>query len=337
MEGVPITAYRRRAKPSATSCGSAVASVWETKCVTDSARDTGALPDRLPTLLKSSLMRAALSASPCISAKVQGAAPLSDNIQGVDASGVASPVGDTAGEGVAGTAYFRHATFSALPCGSAVAAALEVKHATASACDTAVQLDHLPTVLGGSARRVASSATSCSSAEARGAASMSDNLPDADANVAVSADPNVAASPSGATAGEGVPATAYLRPAKFSAMPCGSAVAASAMPCGSAVAAAVEAKRKQAVENRESEFDAENDVESESEVSNCSEDVDALAVEVDPEKTWTTVEDADLLCIEKLSAYMRSCPLLPPLPFDGSGTWSDVMSGIKFPLSLCFL
>ena len=80
--------------------------------------------------------------------------------------------------------------------------------------------------------------------------------------------------------------------------------------------------------------DGSNSVQSEA-FSSVSSDSDVFHVEVDSEKTWTTMEDQDMEQVEAIAAMMRSRPLLPPHPKDSSKTWSDVESGIRFPPYHC--
>ena len=46
-------------------------------------------------------------------------------------------------------------------------------------------------------------------------------------------------------------------------------------------------------------------------------DDDLLAAQVDPSKTWLTLEDEDIESVERLAQCIRCDPLLPP-PFAGS-------------------
>ena len=75
--------------------------------------------------------------------------------------------------------------------------------------------------------------------------------------------------------------------------------------------------------------------EGDSELSDQEEDTDALNVKVDVDKTWTTPEDADTLCIERLAQYLRPEPLLPPQLPQAPPGWPGAMTGVKMPLCHC--
>jgi hypothetical protein len=56
---------------------------------------------------------------------------------------------------------------------------------------------------------------------------------------------------------------------------------------------------------------------------------------VEPNKYWTTLEDADIDRIELLACELRDRPLLPPCPEDPSTPWHETISGIAFPTCHC--
>ena len=61
-----------------------------------------------------------------------------------------------------------------------------------------------------------------------------------------------------------------------------------------------------------------------------------VSVTVEPERTWTTFEDAQAEELRQLSAHFKARPLLPPpLECDLSPKHTDSMSGIVFPASHC--
>ena len=58
----------------------------------------------------------------------------------------------------------------------------------------------------------------------------------------------------------------------------------------------------------------------------------SLEFGMEKNKPWTTVEDQDIDRIEALALELRERPLLPPYPGDASRPWTDVTSGIAFPV-----
>ena len=75
-----------------------------------------------------------------------------------------------------------------------------------------------------------------------------------------------------------------------------------------------------------------------SELSEQEEDGvdDILSVRVDGEKTWVTLEDADIERVSRLSALLRIDPLLPPpLPGFASSTSATDIEGLNLPLVHC--
>ncbi len=75
-----------------------------------------------------------------------------------------------------------------------------------------------------------------------------------------------------------------------------------------------------------------------SELSEHEEDGvdDVLSVRVDGEKTWVTIEDADIERVSRLSSLLRLEPLLPPpLPGMASSTFATDIEGMNLPLVHC--
>ena len=72
-------------------------------------------------------------------------------------------------------------------------------------------------------------------------------------------------------------------------------------------------------------------------LSDVSSNTDIFNAEVDPDKTWTTLEDLDLERVDHISAQLRKFPSLPPDPSDPTHTrpFTDVTSGQKLPLWHC--
>ena len=69
-----------------------------------------------------------------------------------------------------------------------------------------------------------------------------------------------------------------------------------------------------------------------------SEDDDIAAfldIGVEPDKTWTTLEDRNLMRVEALSRKLRDRPLLPPHPDDARRPWLDTKSAVAFPACHC--
>ncbi len=62
---------------------------------------------------------------------------------------------------------------------------------------------------------------------------------------------------------------------------------------------------------------------------------DIFHVSVDPEKTWTTMQDREMEQIRALARPLRNQPLLLPAPLDATVARQDVQSGIKLPGAHC--
>jgi hypothetical protein len=81
----------------------------------------------------------------------------------------------------------------------------------------------------------------------------------------------------------------------------------------------------------EAESEAMSDVDGESDAS------DVFHIEVEPKKTWTTMEDSRIEAARRLAKQLRQKPLLPAHPDDPSHElpWTDVSSGVKLPAAHC--
>jgi len=92
--------------------------------------------------------------------------------------------------------------------------------------------------------------------------------------------------------------------------------------------------REDATETSSSEIEAESNA-SASELSERGEEENALIVGVEQHKDWETLEDAELARIERLAHHLREKPLLPPMPEQPMESWTDVKSGVNFPVCHC--
>ena len=73
----------------------------------------------------------------------------------------------------------------------------------------------------------------------------------------------------------------------------------------------------------------------EDEMSKNEDVTDFLQVRVDANKTWMTLEDSMQQRVEALAELLRDRPLLPPVPGDGSRSWTEVDKGICLPVCHC--
>ena len=71
--------------------------------------------------------------------------------------------------------------------------------------------------------------------------------------------------------------------------------------------------------------------------SDVSIDSDIFHVEALPEgsREWQTEEDADLARVDHIASLLRDHPLLPPAPGNAEQSFTDVQSGVSFPIMHC--
>ena len=70
-------------------------------------------------------------------------------------------------------------------------------------------------------------------------------------------------------------------------------------------------------------------------MSDLEDDLVQLDFAVESEKSWCTMEDEELNCIEALASGLRERPLVPPKPRDLSTQFPDCSIGISFPACHC--
>ena len=72
-------------------------------------------------------------------------------------------------------------------------------------------------------------------------------------------------------------------------------------------------------------------------LSDVSIDSDIFHVEALPEgnREWQTEEDLDLARIDRIALLLRNHPLLPPAPGNAEQSFTDVHSGVCFPIMHC--
>ena len=82
-------------------------------------------------------------------------------------------------------------------------------------------------------------------------------------------------------------------------------------------------------------LEAERESTCSDEFSDVSSDSDIFNAEVFPMKDWTTDEDKELERIDVVKSLLRARPLLPPHPEDAGRDYTNVESGLNFPLAHC--